>query len=56
MKVLLFLANGFETMEASVFADIMGWSGARKCGKQGRLWASEKAGNYPRALMTFTEH
>lgn len=27
MKVLLFLANGFETMEASVFVDIMGWAG-----------------------------
>lgn len=27
MKVLLFLAEGFETMEASVFVDIMGWAG-----------------------------
>ena len=27
MKVLLFLAKGFETMEASVFIDIMGWAG-----------------------------
>ena len=27
MKVLLFLAKGFETMEASVFVDIMGWAG-----------------------------
>ena len=27
MKVLLFLAQGFETMEASVFVDIMGWAG-----------------------------
>ena len=26
MKVLLFLAKGFETMEASVFVDIMGWA------------------------------
>lgn len=26
MKVLLFLAKGFETMEASVFIDIMGWA------------------------------
>ena len=27
MKILLFLAKGFETMEASVFVDIMGWAG-----------------------------
>lgn len=27
MRVLLFLAKGFETMEASVFVDIMGWAG-----------------------------
>lgn len=27
MKVLLFLAKGFETMEASVFVDVMGWAG-----------------------------
>lgn len=27
MKVLLFLAQGFETMEASVFVDVMGWAG-----------------------------
>lgn len=27
MKVLLFLAQGFETMEASAFVDIMGWAG-----------------------------
>jgi len=26
MKILLFLANGFETMEASVFVDVFGWS------------------------------
>ncbi len=26
MKVLLFLAKGFETMEASVFTDIFGWA------------------------------
>lgn len=26
MKILLLLAKGFETMEASVFVDIMGWS------------------------------
>ena len=26
MKVLLFLAKGFETMEASVFIDVMGWA------------------------------
>ena len=26
MKILLFLAKGFETMEASVFIDIMGWA------------------------------
>ena len=26
MKVLLFLAKGFETMEASVFIDIFGWA------------------------------
>jgi len=26
MKILLFLANGFETMEASVFIDVFGWS------------------------------
>ncbi|MBE5842847.1 MAG: protease [Butyrivibrio sp.] len=26
MKVLLFLAKGFETMEASVFVDVMGWA------------------------------
>ena len=29
MKVLLFLAKGFETMEASVFIDIMGWAGIK---------------------------
>ena len=29
MKVLLFLAKGFETMEASVFVDIMGWAGVQ---------------------------
>lgn len=27
MNVLLFLAQGFETMEASVFVDVMGWAG-----------------------------
>lgn len=27
MKVLLFLAKGFETMEASVFIDVFGWAG-----------------------------
>ena len=27
MNVLLFLAKGFETMEASVFVDVMGWAG-----------------------------
>lgn len=27
MKVLLFLAKGFETMEASAFIDVMGWAG-----------------------------
>ena len=26
MKILLFLAKGFEMMEASVFIDIMGWA------------------------------
>lgn len=26
MKALLFLAKGFETMEASVFIDVMGWA------------------------------
>ncbi len=26
MKVLLLLAKGFETMEASVFVDVMGWA------------------------------
>jgi len=26
MKILLFLAKGFETMEFSVFVDVMGWS------------------------------
>ena len=26
MKILLFLAKGFETMEFSVFVDIMGWA------------------------------
>ena len=26
MKVLLFLAKGFETLEASVFIDVMGWA------------------------------
>ncbi|NOR86887.1 MAG: DJ-1 family protein [Bacteroidales bacterium] len=31
-KVLLFLAQGFEEYEASVFTDVMGWS--RVCGKQ----------------------
>ena len=25
-KVLLFLAKGFETMEFSVFVDVMGWA------------------------------
>lgn len=25
MNILLFLAKGFETMEASVFIDVMGW-------------------------------
>ena len=25
MKTLLFLAKGFETMEFSVFVDVMGW-------------------------------
>jgi len=25
-KVLLFLAQGFEAFEASVFTDVMGWS------------------------------
>lgn len=25
MKVLLFCARGFETMEFSVFVDVMGW-------------------------------
>ena len=29
MNVLLFLANGFETMEASVIVDIMGWAGIK---------------------------
>lgn len=29
MKVLLFLAKGFETMEASVFVDVMGWAGIK---------------------------
>jgi 4-methyl-5(b-hydroxyethyl)-thiazole monophosphate biosynthesis len=28
MKTLLFLANGFETMEASVFVDVFGWTGS----------------------------
>ncbi len=32
-KILLFLAQGFEAYEASVFTDIMGWS--RSFGKQG---------------------
>ena len=27
MKVLLFCAKGFETMEFSVFVDVMGWAG-----------------------------
>lgn len=27
MKILLFLAKGFETMEASVFIDVIGWAG-----------------------------
>ncbi|MDO5561034.1 MAG: DJ-1/PfpI family protein [Oscillospiraceae bacterium] len=27
MKVLLFLAKGFETMEFSVFIDVLGWAG-----------------------------
>lgn len=27
MKILLFLAKGFETMESSVFIDVMGWAG-----------------------------
>lgn len=26
MKILLFLAKGFETMEFSVFVDIFGWA------------------------------
>lgn len=26
MKILLFCANGFETMEFSVFVDVMGWA------------------------------
>lgn len=26
MKRLLFLAKGFETMEFSVFVDVMGWT------------------------------
>ena len=26
MKLLLLLAKGFEAMEASVFADVMGWA------------------------------
>ena len=26
MKILLFLAKGFETLEASVFVDVMGWA------------------------------
>ena len=26
MKLLLFLAKGFETMEASVFVDVFGWA------------------------------
>lgn len=26
MKILLFLAKGFETMELSVFVDVMGWA------------------------------
>ena len=26
MKILLFLAKGFETMEASVFVDVFGWA------------------------------
>ena len=26
MKILLFLAKGFETMESSVFVDVMGWA------------------------------
>lgn len=26
MKILLFLAKGFETMEASVFIDVIGWA------------------------------
>ena len=26
MKILLFLAKGFETMEASAFVDVMGWA------------------------------
>ena len=31
MKILLFLAKGFETMEASVFVDVMGWA-KTECG------------------------
>ena len=31
-SVLLFLANGFEAYEASVFTDVMGWS--RACGNE----------------------
>ena len=26
MKLLLFLAKGFETMESSVFVDVFGWA------------------------------
>jgi len=26
MKTLLFLAKGFETMEFSVFVDVLGWA------------------------------
>ncbi len=38
MKILLFLANGFETMEASVFIDITGWAGIEvtTCAKKRR--------------------
>lgn len=32
-KVLLFLAQGFEAYEASVFTDVIGWS--RECGLEG---------------------
>ena len=45
MKILLFLAKGFETMEASVFIDVIGWAGndykmdleVITCGKTGTV-------------------